>query len=73
MMSRKLLKLRVTSCVVPEVAAAAALAYRHEPEQELDAEHLQIQNYGDARPRGNLDHTRLDPNSTENWYVVDRV
>ena len=33
---------QAASGVAPEVAAAAALAYRHEPEQELDAEHLQI-------------------------------
>ena len=44
---------QAASGVVLEIAAAAALAYCHEPEQELDAERLQIQNYGDARPRGN--------------------
>ncbi|XP_041481000.1 uncharacterized protein LOC121428454 [Lytechinus variegatus] len=49
--------------------AAAALAYQHEPLPPVrefdDAEHEQ--NIGDARPRGNLDHTRLDPNSTDIW------
>eukprot|EP00057_Strongylocentrotus_purpuratus_P024696 XP_011679170.1 PREDICTED: uncharacterized protein LOC105445373 [Strongylocentrotus purpuratus] len=48
------------------VLGAGAQAYLHEPEQRLpqDAER---QNFGDARPRGNLDNTRLDPNNTENW------
>ena len=48
--------------------------YRHEPEQILDEDlDLDGQNFGDARPRGNLGHTRLDPNSTENWYVDKRL
>ena len=55
-------------------AVVRALAYRHEPEQILDENvDLDGQNFGDARPRGNLDHTRLDPNSTENWYVDKRL
>ena len=37
---------QAASGVVPEVAAAcrSSIAYRHEPEQELDAEHLHICN-----------------------------
>ena len=57
-------------------AVGTCIAYRHEPEPELQEDvdlDLQMENYGDARPRGNQDHARLDPNSTENWYVVEII
>ena len=58
------------------VTDAVDIAYRHEPEPELQEDvdlDLQMENYGDARPRGNQDHARLDPNSTENLYVVEMI
>ena len=50
---------------------AAAIAYLHEPVARQDLQNEQA-NYGDARPRGNLDDTRLDPENTANWYVIEK-